>query len=133
MIVSFIIGLSLLATINQRANQTERFELAHQRESSFKMKESIEEVEFLLPRQTYDEFIIGLCMRTLRVIYDAEKIIHLAIMPSLENIDEFSKSCNLVLMQDAIDDFNYNFLFEPEHKSKFIYSFPSSLNLALKE
>ena len=40
------------------------------------MVESIEDIEFLVPRETYDKFIIGLCMRTLRVIYDAEKIIH---------------------------------------------------------
>ncbi len=93
------------------------------------MVESIEYVEFLVPRETYDKFIIGLCMRTLRVIYDAEKIIHLDIIPSLKDIDEYNKVSDSVLMQDAIDDFHHNFLFEPEDKSKFIYSFPSSLDI----
>jgi hypothetical protein len=88
---------------------------------------SIEDIEFMVPRETYDKFIIGLCMRTLRVIYDAEKIIHLDIVPNLKSMDIYKDISEMDLIVDAIDDFHHNFLFEPENKSKFIYSFASSL------
>ena len=68
-------------------------------------------------------------MRTLRVIYDAEKIIHLDIVPSLKTMDIYKDVSEVDLMADAIDDFHHNFLFELEDKSKFIYSFPSSLDI----
>ena len=92
------------------------------------MNEDITQIEFLYPRDVYDKFIIGLCMRTSRVIYDAEKIIHLNIMPSLKTMDIYKDVSEVDLMVDAIDDFNHNFLFEPEEHSKFIYSFFSSLD-----
>jgi len=93
------------------------------------MNEDITQIKFLYPRDVYDEFIIGLCMRTLRVIYDAEKIIHFDIVPTLQNMSEYQNSNQNSILQDAVDDFHHNFLFEPEENSKFIYSFSSSLKI----
>ena len=50
-------------------------------------------------------------------------------MPSLKAMDIYKDVSEVDLMADAIDDFHHNFLFELEDKSKFIYSFPSSLDI----
>lgn len=85
------------------------------------MINDITRIEYLLPRDVYDQFIIGFCMKTLRVIYDAEKIIHNDIVPALQSLAEYQDYEFNDILQDAIDDFHHNFLFEPEDKSKFIY------------
>ena len=69
---------------------------------------------FLAPAEIYDKFILGVCYQSLRIIYDAIKI-----MEYINSQLDIKK--NGCINDSAIDIFCYNYLYESFESNKFIY------------
>lgn len=65
----------------------------------------MDELIYLEPRETFDSMIIGLCLKDIRIVYDADKLINYwkACFKDENTSDDQA-------LEDANDWFNYNVL-----------------------
>jgi hypothetical protein len=75
--------------------------------------------KYLQPRDMYDKCIMGACMLSGKIVYDASKIISLIIMPQLKEIFNDNN-----LYYEALDEFHHNHVFNTD----FIYCIQGVLN-----